>query len=165
MHTGAGKIWLGRCSSYRRTGVSESCLVTTNADDAQVCLLAYAGVTTAAAKNGLGRHIEAVVIENPQNLITVGLLAQLCQVFAVMACTLGKSAFAITLLRIMTQRWIIYTIWFILITMNLVNVLTCFFVFLQCKIPEHIWNPSVPSKCWDPSIFTNFSLFVGCKSI
>jgi hypothetical protein len=104
-------------------------------------------------------------MENPQDLITVGLLAQLCQVFAVMACTLGKSAFAITLLRIMTQRWIIYTIWFILITMNLVNILTCFFVFLQCKTPEHLWNPAVPSECWDPSVFTNFSLFVGCKSI
>ena len=101
--------------------------------------------------------------DNPENLIFVGLMAQVDQVLAVMACTLGKTAFAVTLLRILTQRWIIYTIWFIIITMNLVNVLTCFFVFLQCKKPEHLWNPAVSSKCWPTHVFTDYSLFVGCK--
>jgi hypothetical protein len=128
-----------------------------------MCLTGYAAVTTSAAQQGLGRHIEAVAAENPQNVVNVGLLAHVAQVLAVMACTLGKTAFAVTLLRILTQRWIIWVIWFIIVTMNLVNFLTCFFVFLQCKNPRHLWNPAITSECWDPSVFTNFSLFVGGK--
>ena len=127
----------------------------------QLFLTGYAGVTIAAACQGLGQHIEAVAQDNPQHLINVGLLAQCAQVLAVLSCTLGKTAFAITLLRILTLRWVKYAIWFIIITMNLVNILTCFFVFLQCKDPRHLWNPAIPSECWAPSVFTNFSLFVG----
>ena len=102
--------------------------------------------------------------ENPQNLIDVALLCQIGEALAVMSCTLGKTSFAVTLLRIVVQRWFIWVLWFIIVTMNLVNVLTVFFIFLQCKNPKHLWNPAIPSKCWPPHVFTNYSLFVGGKS-
>lgn len=120
-------------------------------------------MVTSAAQQGLGRHMTVVAMEDPQKLINIGLLAQVSQTLAIMACTLGKTSFAVTLLRIVTQRWIVWTLWFIIVTMNLVNVLAAIFVFVQCEDPRHLWNPAIPSKCWDTSVFTNFSLFVGGK--
>ena len=77
--------------------------------------------TTAAARKGLGQHVEAVAAKDPQNLIDIALLADISEALAITACTLGKSAFAVTLLRIMVQRWIKWVIYFILLTMNLVS--------------------------------------------
>jgi hypothetical protein len=59
----------------------------------------------------------AVAIEKPMNLVHVRLLAQVCQALAVM------TAFAVTLLCVLTRRFLKWTIWFIviIITMNLVN--------------------------------------------
>ena len=59
--------------------------------------------------------------KDPQNLIDIALLADISEALAITACTLGKSAFAVTLLRIMVQRWIKWVIYFILLTMNLVS--------------------------------------------
>lgn len=81
-----------------------------------------------------------------------------------MACTLGKTSFAITLLRIVVQRWMVIVLWFVIVTMNIINILAALFVFLQCKDPRHLWNPMIPSECWPSHVFTNFSLFVGGKS-
>lgn len=115
-----------------------------------------------ASTIGLGRHL-VVVEENPENLINVALLCDIGESLAIMACTLGKTSFAVTLLRIVVQRWMIALLWFVIVTMNVVNILAALFVFVQCKDPRHLWNPAIPSKCWPDSVFTHFSLFVGGK--
>lgn len=126
-------------------------------------MIAYAAVCTVASNRGLGRHIEFVE-ETPQDVVTVALLADIGEALAILACTLGKSSFAITLMRIVVQRWILYVLWFIIITMNLANILAAIFVFAQCKDPRHNWDPTTyPSECWPAYVFTNFSLFVGCR--
>ncbi|KAF2768766.1 hypothetical protein EJ03DRAFT_259930, partial [Teratosphaeria nubilosa] len=131
---------------------------------ATLCLIAYAIVCTMASYKGLGRHILYVEQTNPQHLIDVALLANIGESLAIMACTLGKTSFAVTLMRIVVQPWIHHLLWFIIITMNLVNVLAAIFVFVQCENPRHLWNPAIPSKCWPTHVFTDFSLFVGAYS-
>ncbi|KAJ6024363.1 hypothetical protein N7540_005160 [Penicillium herquei] len=126
-------------------------------------LIAYAAVCQAATTVGLGRHL-TVVEENPDNLISVALLCDIGEALAILACTLGKTSFAVTLLRIVVKRWMIILLWFVIVTMNLVNVLTALFVFVQCKDPRHLWNPAIPSKCWPSHVFTDYSLFVGAYS-
>lgn len=101
------------------------------------------------------------VEQNPNNLIHVALLCNIGESLAIMACTLGKTSFAVTLLRIIAQRWMQAVLWFVIITMNVLNVLAALFVFVQCKDPRHLWNPTIPSECWPTYVFTNFSLFVG----
>ncbi|KAJ5579055.1 hypothetical protein N7450_007922 [Penicillium hetheringtonii] len=111
--------------------------------------------------SGLGRHL-AVVAQD--DLIQVALLCDIGEVLAIMACTLGKTSFAVTLLRIVVHRWMIILLWFVIVTMNMVNVLAALFIFVQCKDPRHLWNPKIPSECWPSDVFTNFSLFVGAYS-
>ncbi|KAJ5665692.1 uncharacterized protein N7477_008140 [Penicillium maclennaniae] len=127
------------------------------------CLVAYAAVCHVASTIGLGRHL-VVVEQDPENLINVALLCDIGESLAIMACTLGKTSFAVTLLRIVVQRWMIALLWFVIVTMNVVNVLAALFVFVQCKDPRHLWNPAIPSECWPDSVFTHFSLFVGAYS-
>lgn len=121
-------------------------------------------MTHVASTIGLGRHL-IVVEQNPNDLINVALLCDIGESLAIMACTLGKTSFAVTLLRIVVQRWMVALLWFVIITMNVVNILAALFVFVQCKDPRHLWNPAIPSKCWPDSVFTNFSLFVGGKQL
>ncbi|KAJ5474673.1 hypothetical protein N7475_004239 [Penicillium sp. IBT 31633x] len=127
------------------------------------CLIAYAAVCHVAADLGLGQHLE-VVSRIPNNPIEVALLCNIGESLAIMACTLGKTSFAVTLLRIVVQRWMVVVLWFVIVTMNIVNILAALFVFVQCEDPRHLWNPAIPSKCWPPDVFTNFSLFVGAYS-
>lgn len=94
----------------------------------------------------------------------MALLCDIGEALAVMACTLGKTSFAVTLLRIVVQRWMVVLLWFVIVTMNLVNILTAFFIFFQCEDPRHLWNPAIASKCWPSDVFTHYSLFVGGKS-
>ncbi|KAJ6169551.1 hypothetical protein N7497_002394, partial [Penicillium chrysogenum] len=127
------------------------------------CLVAYAAVCHVAATLGLGQHLE-IVQKAPNNLIQVALLCNIGESLAIMACTLGKTSFAVTLLRIVVQRWMVVVLWFVIVTMNIVNILAALFVFLQCRDPRHLWNPMIPSECWPPDVFTNFALFVGAYS-
>jgi hypothetical protein len=124
-------------------------------------LIAYAAVCHVAATIGLGRHLTVVVEENPNHVINVALLCDIGEALAIMACTLGKTSFAVTLLRIVVHRWMIIVLWFVIVTMNLVNILAALFIFVQCKDPRHLWNTAIPSECWPADVFTHFSLFVG----
>ncbi|KAL4808440.1 hypothetical protein BDV18DRAFT_158535 [Aspergillus unguis] len=127
------------------------------------CLLGYAAVCHAASDVGLGWHIQRVS-QNPQYLVDVARYSSISQCLAIMACTLGKTSFAVTLLRIVFERWMTWLLWFVIITMNVVNILAALFVFLQCKDPRSNWDPSVVSDCWPDYVFMNFSLFVGAYS-
>lgn len=124
-------------------------------------MIAYAAVCHVAATIGLGRHLTVVVEENPNHVIDVAMLCDIGEALAIMACTLGKTSFAVTLLRIVVHRWMIIVLWFVIVTMNLVNVLAALFIFVQCKDPRHLWNSAIPSECWPADVFTHFSLFVG----
>lgn len=87
--------------------------------------------------------------------------SSISQTLAILACALGKTSFAVTLLRIVIQKWMNWLLWFIIITMNIANLLAALFVFVKCKDPRSNWDPSIVSKCWPDYVFTNYSLFVG----
>ncbi|RDW60412.1 uncharacterized protein DSM5745_10870 [Aspergillus mulundensis] len=130
---------------------------------AVACLVGYTAVCHVSADIGLGRHIQ-YVSQNPQNLISVARYSSIGQTLAIMACALGKTSFAVTLLRIVIDRWIMWLLWFIIITLNIANLLAAIFVFVQCRDPRSNWDPSIVSQCWPDHVFTDYSLFVGAYS-
>ncbi|KAL4930734.1 uncharacterized protein BDV17DRAFT_258469 [Aspergillus undulatus] len=130
---------------------------------AVACLIGYAAVCHASSDIGLGRHIQWVS-QNPQALVDVAQYSSISQTLAIMACALGKTSWAVTLLRIVFDRWMKWALWFIIITVNIVNILAALFVFVQCKDPRTNWDKTIVSKCWPDHVFTNYSLFVGAYS-
>ncbi|OAQ65979.1 hypothetical protein VFPPC_14271 [Pochonia chlamydosporia 170] len=130
---------------------------------AVMLLIAYAAVLTVAADKGLGRHLEYVA-QNPKNVLDVALLSFVSQPLVIMSCAFGKTSFALTLIRVAAQRWVIVVLWFMIISMNVLHILISIFVFTRCDDPRHLWNPTIPSKCWSAEVFDNLSLFIGSYS-
>lgn len=120
-------------------------------------------MTSSATKRGLGRHIEYVESQNPDFVNNIASSWDIGATFFIITCALGKTSFAITLLRIVVVRWMKILLWFLIITNNIVNILTVLFIFVQCNDIRHIWNPEIPSTCWPAQIFPEFVVFVGGK--
>ncbi|KAA8576482.1 hypothetical protein EYC84_006595 [Monilinia fructicola] len=126
--------------------------------------ISCAAMTSSATKRGLGRHIEYVESQNPDFVNNIASSWDIGATFFIITCALGKTSFAITLLRIVVVRWMKILLWFLIITNNIVNILTVLFIFVQCNDIRHIWNPEIPSTCWPAQIFPEFVVFVGAYS-
>lgn len=109
-------------------------------------------------RNGLGQHIAIIP---PDNAVIALKLTYIGIFVIVIGCSLSKTSFAITLLRIVSSKWQIAVLWFIIVSMNIVMILCAGFYIGQCENPATLWNNKVVSKCWDPSVATNFALFAG----
>ncbi|KAG6040783.1 hypothetical protein E4U41_007052 [Claviceps citrina] len=155
-----------RCPGYFSCPAQECTPVRNTVLDnwAQLLSIAYAAILTAAADRGLGRHVEHVR-QNPQNVVDVALLGFASQPLVIMSCALGKTSFALTLIRVAAQRWVNGLLWFIIISLNALHLMLCLFVFLRCEDPRHLWNPAaIPSRCWSAPVFDGISLFIGSYS-
>ncbi|KAB8302602.1 hypothetical protein EYC80_005975 [Monilinia laxa] len=126
--------------------------------------ISCAAMTSSATKGGLGRHIEYVESQNPDFAKNIASSWDIGAMFFIITCALGKTSFAITLLRIVVVRWMKILLWFLIITNNIVNILTVLFIFVECNDIRHIWNPKIPSTCWPAQIFPEFVIFVGAYS-
>ncbi|KFH48511.1 hypothetical protein ACRE_007450 [Hapsidospora chrysogenum ATCC 11550] len=145
------------CRCYVRTCVRN----VFGADDAlivaaapKVLLFCYAALIDVAISRGMGRHTDVVLAtESAQHYTSVKLLDAAAQSLVLVACSLGKAAFAVTLLRLGVTRCIRVVLWFIIVSINIVHVLLSLFIFVRCKDPRAIWMHDVKSVCWDPRAF------------
>ncbi|EFY86117.1 hypothetical protein MAC_07851 [Metarhizium acridum CQMa 102] len=126
----------------------------------KILLIAYAAVLTVAADKGLGRHLEYVA-QSPEDAMDVALLSFVSQPLVIMSCALGKTSFALTLIRVAAQHWVMVLLWFMIISMNILHMLISVCVFARCEDPRHLWNPAIPSNCWSAKAFDDLSLFIG----
>jgi hypothetical protein len=102
----------------------------------------------------MGRHTDVVLAtESPQHYTSVKMLDTAAQPLVLIACSLGKAAFAVTLLRLGVKRWIRVVLWFIIVSINVVHVLLSLFMFVRCRDPRAIWMQDVESVCWDRRTF------------
>ncbi|KAM5349258.1 hypothetical protein ACJ41O_005765 [Fusarium nematophilum] len=129
-----------------------------------VLLISYGGIIEAAVQHGLGRHLEWILINLPENTVTIGLLGQVSQPFVIMSCALGKTSFSISLMRLATQRVIHILLWFLVASMLILHILISFIVFVRCKDPRTTWNPTIVSECWDPNVYLAIMYFIGAYS-
>ena len=75
----------------------------------------------------------------------------------------SKTSFALTLLRL-TEGWVKWLIWYIILSMNIFMGLSAMFNWIQCDPIDKAWLHTKPGKCWDPSIVPNYNLFSNGKS-
>ena len=85
----------------------------------------------------------------------------IAQTFAVVAFIPTKVAVGATMMRIFPGRILHGMLWFMMTTVFIIFALVAILDFVQCNPPEHMWNITVPAKCWDPSVYADFSIFSG----
>lgn len=108
-----------------------------------------------SVSKGLGKHAYAVP---PQNFATLGLIGNFTGTFSILAATWSKTAFAITLLRLMQGRMQIL-LWAIIVTVNIFMGLNAVFMWTRCTPSSKIWNPRTPGTCWEPHIYPTYGMF------
>ena len=69
-------------------------------------------------------------------------------VTSVMTSAFSKASVAFFLLRIMTQKWLRWTLWWYAVSNGILCVITAFLVVLQCHPVHKAWNPMVPGHCF-----------------
>jgi hypothetical protein len=100
---------------------------------------------------------------NPDDLVVALRLLYVGELFAILAVSISKTSFAVTLLRLTTNTWQRYLLWYIIASLNLIMGLCGLFTFIQCSPVDKLWNLSTPGTCWEPTVQIRYAIFAGCK--
>ena len=126
----------------------------------QILLTAYTACITASVRLGVGKHVADIPLANVSPALE---LVYIGEFMAIIGCSLSKTCFAVTLLKTVTAKWQKALLWWIIVTMNLVMGLCAILYLAQCQPTAHLWDFSIPAKCWDPSVMTYFTIFAGSE--
>ncbi|KAK3363249.1 hypothetical protein B0T25DRAFT_33881 [Lasiosphaeria hispida] len=124
---------------------------------AWIMLLISCIATTNNVGLGFGMHFVDVPVEN---LIPMGLVANISGFTSVLGVALSKTSFAITLLRL-TDGWLKWFVWFIIITLNATQHASAVFFWVSCDPPAKTWNPTLEGTCWSPKIMSILPWVIG----
>lgn len=106
---------------------------------------------------GLGVHGRFIKPENLENLLLTSYIAGFA---SILAALWTKSSFAITLLSF-SQGWTRRSVWFILVSVNVVLGLNATLQWVQCWPPEKLWRSETVGTCWlGVSRVRTYNLFV-----
>lgn len=119
-------------------------------------------INTYIVSLGFGSHLETI---SPENIKTINLNTILVATFGILATTISKTSFAITLYRIATNQWTKHFLIFVIVTINLSMNLVWIFGFAKCSPLEKVFDPKVPGTCWDKHRLTTYQLFAACRSL
>ncbi len=128
---------------------------------AWVCLGLASGFTTAATTFGYGRHLWDIPFNT---VVQLNIVANVAGTFSILAALWSKTSFAMTVLRISTG-WTRRSIWFIIMTLNVVLGASATFQWTKCVPVQRIFNGSVPGECWPVNIVTNYNTFATGKQL
>ncbi|KAK3377230.1 hypothetical protein B0T24DRAFT_237074 [Lasiosphaeria ovina] len=126
-----------------------------------VCEIGNAAIVQTVVNLGLGKYPCDIDIAN---LPSIGLIGpQFGGTVNLMAITLSKTAFAITLLRL-TEGGLNKFIWFLLVSMNLITAANMFIIWFKCAPIAKSWNPFMEGTCISSDASNGFGVFWGVYS-
>ena len=124
-------------------------------------------LATHAARNGQGRHFDAMLIIAPKKLEVALLFTMLNFPFGILSFALPKVAVVALLVRILNparvHRWFL---WVLSLACMVILLISPLLLFLQCRPIHSAWTLDFPKdqiKCWDPAVLFNWSIVAGCK--
>ncbi|KEY64162.1 hypothetical protein S7711_03455 [Stachybotrys chartarum IBT 7711] len=118
-------------------------------------LVIAVSIDTYIVSLGFGSHIWTISAEN---LRTINLFTILVAAFGIMATTISKTSFSMTLYRIAMDRWMKCLLVYIIITSNLSLNLVWIFGLTKCTPFEKVLDRNVPGTCWDKSKLLRYQL-------
>jgi hypothetical protein len=140
---------------------SMQCSVRTNAAGCvwQVMLMIAVSINTYIVSLGFGSHIDTI---SHDNLKLISLNTILVATFGCLATSISKTAFAVTLYRLTSNRWMKLLLIWIIVSVNIIYNLIWIFGFLKCTPFEKVVDNSTPGKCWNKQRLLIFQL-VACS--
>jgi hypothetical protein len=105
---------------------------------------------------GFGKHNYDIEF---QNINLLALLGNCAVTFAVIGQAWSKTSFALTLLRISESKWMTYSIWCAIISINVFLGIGALFFWVSCTPLEKAWTPLSPGTCWDPQVQVVYGIF------
>lgn len=100
---------------------------------------------------------------DPEKLTPLILLVNVAGSFSATAAIWSKTSFAFTMLRV-TEGYLRWLVWFIIISMNIAMGLTALLLWLRCNPVEKTWKPFGPGTCWDINILVRYDIFSAGQS-
>lgn len=123
-----------------------------------MCITVESGLLTYAVALGYGYHVWDYPIELAPKIFDLLKVINLCGTFSLTAAIWSKTSFALTLLRL-TEGWMKWTVWYIILSMNIAMGLSALFIWVQCNPIEKSWNVTMPGTCWDPKVLVHYNYF------
>jgi hypothetical protein len=124
----------------------------TTAKIPKVALLVSTAMLTEGTKAGIGLHYLDMNLKYMPKMAWISYGAGFC---ATLATTWSKTSFGITLLRL-SDGWVKWLIWFIIITTNLVHGFSAAMMWIQCWPVAKLWTPSMEGTCWPNSVVQDY---------
>ncbi|KAF5000537.1 hypothetical protein FGRMN_1704 [Fusarium graminum] len=146
------------CKLWRTKGLwhDDWCLIVS-----WVCLAISVSIETHLVSLGFGRHQDTI---SEANLKIINLNTIVGAAFGILATTISKTSFAITLHRLATNAWMRYFLVFVIVTINVTMNLVWIFGLAKCSPLARVFDKKVPGSCWDPSKLVTFQLFAAYYS-
>ncbi|KAH7251123.1 hypothetical protein BKA59DRAFT_491679 [Fusarium tricinctum] len=121
-----------------------------------VMLVIAVSINTYIVSLGFGSHIDTI---SNDNLKLISLNTILVATFGCLATSISKTAFAVTLYRLTSSRWMKLLLIWIIVSANIVYNLIWIFGLLKCTPFEKVIDNSTPGKCWNKQRLLIFQLF------
>ncbi|KAK4447208.1 hypothetical protein QBC34DRAFT_496314 [Podospora aff. communis PSN243] len=109
---------------------------------------------------GLGHHSYDLIILDTRRFF---LILDSRATTTLTAVSLTKTAFAVSLLRLTTQKTKAF-VWFLIITLNITMCVSAMIPWIQCKPLNARWDPDVKGECWDNKVGTKIWIATGAQS-
>ncbi len=132
-------------------------LILTPIITSKLAVLIASAMLTQAVKYGLGHHWDEM--PNYDTMPALNKLSYAAGFCTTVATAWSKTSFAITLLRLSSNSWIRWLVWFIIITVNLVLGFQAAMMFIQCWPVAKLWTPSMTGTCWPLHVVQNYTTF------
>lgn len=85
--------------------------------------------------------------------------------FGIMAYSFPNISVAILLERLLAPNKLRTRFLYLLASTQVVIAsISCILLFVQCIPSAHLWNPTIPAKCFPTGTVSRYSYFVGCRS-
>jgi hypothetical protein len=109
---------------------------------------------------GLGKHSYDLVITDVTRFY---LILDSRATVTITAMSLTKIAFAVSLLRLTTEKTKAF-VWFLIITLNISLGVSAMIPWIQCKPISARWNPAIKGECWPSQVGAKVWMATGTLS-
>ncbi|KAI1122626.1 hypothetical protein F5Y10DRAFT_253645 [Nemania abortiva] len=125
-----------------------------------ICVVLSNVATSVAISLGWGKEPYDVPPKNPPLIL---LALSISGLFSILAATISKTSFALTLLRI-SNGWVKYAVWFAICTINVAMGLSIIFNWVQCTPVQKIFWIFIPGTCWPRTTLIQYNAFAAAYS-